>query len=116
MREGLICSIDRKRRLNRAPHTVQRAHSKRVGRCARCGAARICDGQDNAGATGNTDPSEQGAIDANGSFSLRWKLRNFRVSDFYIRGTLDASGLRASGGLFQSGFNGQTIVFDKISD
>lgn len=70
---------------------------------------------DNAVGAGKTDPSEPGRIDADGNFTLRLKVTGVRVSDFYMRGNLDASGLRASGGLYNSGFNGQPFVMDKIA-
>lgn len=64
-----------------------------------------------AGFNGRTDPAQPGRIDASGSFDLRMKVDPF--TDFNLRGTMDATGRRISGGTFGSGFNGQAFTFDK---
>ena len=64
-----------------------------------------------SGFNGRTDPAQPGRIDASGSFDLRMKVDPF--SDFNLRGTMDATGRRISGGAFGSGFNGQAFSFDK---
>lgn len=68
---------------------------------------------DNAVGAGVTDPGEPGTVDANGSFNIRIKVTGQALGDFYLRGTLDASGLHASGQLWNSGFTGQAFAMDK---
>jgi hypothetical protein len=63
------------------------------------------------GANGRTDPAQLGRIDTNGAFEIRWKVDPFL--DFTMRGQMDQTGQRISGGLFGSGFNGEPFVFDK---
>jgi hypothetical protein len=63
------------------------------------------------GFNGRTDPAQQGRIDSNGAIELRWKIDPFL--DFTMRGQMDPSGTRISGGLFGSGFNGEAFAFDK---
>jgi hypothetical protein len=63
------------------------------------------------GDTGRTDPSQLGRIDSQGAFEIRWKIDPF--IDFTMRGRMEATGLRISGGTFGSGFNGEPFVFDK---
>jgi hypothetical protein len=60
---------------------------------------------------GRTDPAQPGRIDANGAVELRMKVDPF--NDFTLRGTMDATGRRISGGAFGSGFNGQAFTFNK---
>jgi hypothetical protein len=63
------------------------------------------------GFNGRSDPAQQGRIDSNGAIELRWKIDPFL--DFTMRGQMDPSGTRISGGLFGSGFNGEAFAFDK---
>ncbi len=64
-----------------------------------------------SGFSGRTDPAQPGRIDASGAFDLRMKVDPF--TDFNLRGTMDATGRRISGGAFGSGFNCQAFNFDK---
>lgn len=66
------------------------------------------------GVTGRTPVDEPGTIDENGKIQIRFKLPTDRFSDFYFRGTLSAPGTRATGGLFNSGFNGDDATLEKI--
>jgi PKD repeat protein len=63
------------------------------------------------GDSGRTDPAQLGRIDSNGAFEIRWKIDPF--IDFTMRGQMDPTGLRISGGTFGSGFTGQPFSFDK---
>jgi PKD repeat protein len=63
------------------------------------------------GFNGRTDPAQLGRIDSNGAFEIRWKVDPFL--DFTMRGQMDPTGLRISGGTFGSGFAGEPFVFDK---
>jgi hypothetical protein len=60
---------------------------------------------------GRTDPAQLGRVDSNGAFEIRWKIDPFL--DFTMRGQMDATGTRISGGTFGSGFAGEPFVFDK---
>ncbi len=60
---------------------------------------------------GQTDPAAPGRIDAGRNFEIRFKLQQF--SDFIFRGTLAADGASASGGVFQSGFNGDPFTMTR---
>lgn len=64
-----------------------------------------------SGFAGRTDPAQPGRLDSAGTFDLRMKVDPF--TDFNLRGTMDATGRRISGGAFGSGFNGQAFAFDK---
>jgi PKD repeat protein len=63
------------------------------------------------GFNGRTDPAQLGRIDSQGAFEIRWKVDPFL--DFTMRGQMDPTGTRISGGTFGSGFNGEPFVFDK---
>jgi hypothetical protein len=63
------------------------------------------------GDTGRIDPAQLGRIDSSGAIELRWKIDPFL--DFTMRGQMDPTGQRISGGIFGSGFNGEPFVFDK---
>jgi PKD repeat protein len=63
------------------------------------------------GDSGRTDPSQLGRIDSSGAFEIRWKIDPF--IDFTMRGQMDPTGRRISGGMFNSGFNGEPFTFDK---
>jgi PKD repeat protein len=63
------------------------------------------------GFDGRTDPAQLGRIDSNGAFEIRWKIDPFL--DFTMRGQMDPTGTRISGGTFGSGFTGEPFVFDK---
>jgi PKD repeat protein len=63
------------------------------------------------GFTGRTDPAQLGRIDSNGAIEIRWKVDPFL--DFTMRGQMDPTGTRISGGTFGSGFAGEPFVFDK---
>jgi PKD domain-containing protein len=63
------------------------------------------------GFKGLTDPAQFGRIDLSGAFEIRWKVDPFL--DFTMRGQMDATGNRISGGTFGSGFGGEPFVFDK---
>ncbi|PYR77060.1 MAG: hypothetical protein DMF86_10570 [Acidobacteria bacterium] len=64
-----------------------------------------------AGSTGKTDPAEPGTIDANGNMQIRLKIGVFL--DSYFRGVMDSTGRRVAGGMFNSGFTGQTTTLVK---
>jgi hypothetical protein len=61
--------------------------------------------------TGRIDPAQPGRIDADGRVEMRFKLAVF--SDFTFRGQMDSSGRRITGGVFGSGFNGESFVMNK---
>jgi len=63
------------------------------------------------GTSGKTDPAEPGKIDANGNVEIRLKVGRFL--DFYIRGTMDSTGRKITGGLFGSGFGGNEFTATK---
>jgi PKD repeat protein len=63
------------------------------------------------GFNGRTDPAQLGRIDSNGAVEIRWKVDPFL--DFTMRGQMDPTGTRISGGTFGSGFAGEPFVFDK---
>ena len=63
------------------------------------------------GTSGKTDPAEPGKIDANGNVEIRLKVGPFL--DFYIRGTMDTTGRKITGGLFGSGFGGNEFTATK---
>lgn len=67
---------------------------------------------DTLGASGNADATS--SVDGNGAFTLRWTRSG--SADFEMRGTLDASGKRATAALYNSGFNGEAVVFDRIAE
>lgn len=60
---------------------------------------------------GRTDPAAPGRIDADGRIEIRFKLSRF--SDFIFRGRMDSTGRRITGGVFASGFNGESFVMVK---
>jgi hypothetical protein len=60
------------------------------------------------GTTGKTDPAEPGKIDANGQVEIRFKVGIFL--DFYLRGTMDQTGKKITGGVFGSGFGGNDFT------
>ncbi len=64
------------------------------------------------GLTGKTDPAEPGTFNANGHVSIRFKAGVFL--DFYFRGDMQAPGSKVVGGVFNSGFGGQSTTLDKI--
>jgi hypothetical protein len=64
-----------------------------------------------AGFNGRTDPAQLGRIDTNGAFEIRWKVDPFL--DFTMRGQMDPTGRRVSGGTFGSGFAGEPFSYDK---
>ncbi len=64
-----------------------------------------------AGTTGTTDPAEPAKIGADGRVEVRLKIGRFL--DFYLRGAMDSTGRTITGGLFGSGFNGNTVVMVK---
>lgn len=64
-----------------------------------------------AGTTGRTDPAEPGKIDASGKLEIRYKVGRF--IDFYLRGTMDSTGRKVTGGTFNSGFNGTPFTATK---
>jgi len=61
--------------------------------------------------TGRIDPAQPGRIDADGRVEMRFKLAVF--SDFTFRGQMDSTGRRITGGVFGSGFNGESFVMNK---
>ena len=63
------------------------------------------------GTSGKTDPAEPGKIDGNGKVEIRLKVGRFL--DFYIRGTMDSTGRTITGGLFGSGFGGNSFTATK---
>ena len=63
------------------------------------------------GLSGRTDPAQLGRIDTNGAFEIRWKVDPFL--DFTMRGQMDPTGRRISGGTFGSGFAGEPVSYDK---
>ena len=64
-----------------------------------------------AGTLFATDPAEPGRIDASGNVEIRFKAGNF--IDAYLRGQMDSSGRRVTGGMFNSGFTGQPFTLTK---
>jgi PKD domain len=64
-----------------------------------------------AGSEGRTDPAEPGTIDAQGNVQIRIKVDPF--IDFTIRGVMDNTGRKVTGGAFSSGFNGDDITMTK---
>lgn len=58
-----------------------------------------------------TDPAEPGWIDAGGRVEIRYKVGPF--IDAYMRGQMDTSGRRVTGGMFNSGFTGQPFTLTK---
>lgn len=65
-----------------------------------------------AGTTGKTDPAEPGKIDASGKIEIRFKVSVFL--DFYLRGTMDQTGRKITGGVFGSGFTGDAFTAEKL--
>lgn len=63
------------------------------------------------GGTAVTDPAEPGKINAAGAVEIRVKVPPF--TDVYLRGNLDGSGGRLTGGLFGSGHNGTPVVLTR---
>ena len=63
------------------------------------------------GVSGRTDPAQPGRIDGNASVEIRLKVGPF--TDFTLRGTMDSTGRRVTGGLFGSGFSGQPFTMTK---
>jgi hypothetical protein len=61
--------------------------------------------------TGRIDPAQPGRIDADGRVEMRFKLAIF--SDFTFRGQMDSTGRRITGGVFGSGFNGESFMMNK---
>jgi hypothetical protein len=62
--------------------------------------------------TGRIDPTAPGSIDGNRNFELRYKPDG-PFSDFILRGQLAADGRTASGGVYQSGFNGEPFTMTR---
>lgn len=61
--------------------------------------------------TGKTDPAAPGRIQADGTLEIRFKLAGF--DDFIFRGRLDSTGRRVTGGVYGSGFNGESFTMTK---
>jgi hypothetical protein len=61
--------------------------------------------------TAVTDPAEPGTINAAGAFQVRAKVPPY--TDVYFRGTMDATGRRITGGIYNSGHNGTPFVWNK---
>jgi hypothetical protein len=60
---------------------------------------------------GQLDPAQPGTIDAEGNVQMRVKTSVY--TDFNFRGRMDASGTRITGGMYGSGFNGETFTLVK---
>lgn len=58
-----------------------------------------------------TDPGEPGRIRPDGSVEIRYKVGNF--IDAYMRGQMDTTGRKVTGGMFNSGFTGQPFTLTK---
>lgn len=58
-----------------------------------------------------TDPAEPGKINSTGKIEIRYKAGIF--IDAYMRGQMDSTGRRITGGMFKSGFNGQPFTLTK---
>jgi hypothetical protein len=58
-----------------------------------------------------TDPAEIGKINSSGKIEIRYKAGIF--IDAYMRGQMDSTGRRITGGMFKSGFNGQPFTLTK---
>jgi PKD domain-containing protein len=56
-------------------------------------------------------PGARGTMDASGNFELPTEQAQFAV--FTLRGTMDATGRRITGGFFGSGFTGESFTMDK---
>jgi hypothetical protein len=64
--------------------------------------------------SGNLDPAALNQIDANAAVTLRCKVTvGPGFSDFTLSGTMDASGVRVSGGVNGPGFTGEPFVLTK---
>ena len=64
-----------------------------------------------AGVSGRTDPAQPGRIGGDAAVEIRLKVGPF--TDFTMRGTMDSSGRRVTGGVFGSGFSGQPFTLVK---
>lgn len=64
-----------------------------------------------AGTSGVTDPGEPGTINSSGSVNIRFKIGAF--VDFYFRGTMQTPGNKVTGGVFNSGFAGESTTLDR---
>ena len=60
---------------------------------------------------GKIDPAQPGSINGSGHIEMRMKQAAF--TDFTFKGDLDQSGVRITGQLFGSGFNGQAFTMTK---
>jgi hypothetical protein len=63
------------------------------------------------GVAGRTDPAQPGRIGGDAAVEIRLKVGPF--TDFTMRGTMDSTGRRITGGLFGSGFSGQPFTMTK---
>jgi hypothetical protein len=63
------------------------------------------------GISGRTDPAQPGRIGGDAAVEIRLKVGPF--TDFTMRGTMDATGRRVTGGVFGSGFTGQPFTMTK---
>jgi hypothetical protein len=61
--------------------------------------------------TAVTDPAEPGTIDSSGKFSIRIKIPPY--IDVYLKGQIDSTALKATGGLYGSGHNGTPFTMTK---
>lgn len=61
--------------------------------------------------TAVTDPAEPGSFDIHGSLRVRIKIPPY--IDAYLRGTLDSSGRRVTGGLYGSGHQGTPVILNR---
>lgn len=64
-----------------------------------------------AGTTAQTDPAQPGTINTSGAVELRIKVLAF--TDYTMRGQMDTTGRRITGGVFGSGWNGNEFTIDK---
>jgi len=64
------------------------------------------------GTTGRTDPAEPGRILINGHLDLRLKIGIF--IDSYFRGDMQSTGTTLVGGMYNSGFNGNSTTLQKM--
>ena len=63
------------------------------------------------GVSGRTDPAQPGRIGGDAAVEIRLKVGPF--TDFTMRGTMDSTGRRVTGGVFGSGFSGQPFTMTK---
>lgn len=72
---------------------------------------RVSGSYSDAMGTGQIDPAQPGSISSSGAIEMRIKQGQF--TDWTFRGQMDSTGLRVTGQIFGSGFNGQSFTMDR---